>query len=157
MKLTKTQLQEMIKDEMLFLSEKSSVFRDSWRGVTKRDAIELAKKNNLKFVQDKQNTRYWYAFRPGAKQAIFKWDEEWDELISDYSPMELRMRRVAEENKLQEATFVFHYDDGKGRFAHQLKAMRLKDAMKTFIDMYKIPKSEWDKILVHKTKGIFGI
>lgn len=157
MKINKSQLQEMIKQEIMFLSEKSSVFRDSWRGVTKQDAIELAKRNNLKFVQDKQNTRYWYAFRPGAKQAIFKWDEEWDELISDYSPLELRMRKLKEGNELQEASFVFKYNDGKDGFVHELKAIRLKDAMKKFIDMYKIPKSEWDKIIVWKTKGFFGI
>ena len=155
MKITRSQLKEIIREEIQLFSERYSGFRDSWRGVTKRDAIELAKKNNLKFVQDKKHTQYWWAFRPGAKQAIFKWDEEGNELISDYSPMELRMGRI-NEDMLEEATFVFSYGEGSDKFLHQLKAFRLKDAFEQFVRMYKIPKSNWKKISVKKSGGLFG-
>lgn len=53
---------------------------------------------------------------------------------------------------VNESTFVLHYGEGRNRFAHELKAFTLKDALKRFIDMYKIPKEEWDKIVVRKNK-----
>ena len=59
-----------------------------------------------------------------------------------------------EKENLEERKFVFHYDDGKGRFAHQIKAFRLKDALKKFIEMYNIPKSKWDEIDYRAHKGI---
>jgi hypothetical protein len=56
------------------------------------------------------------------------------------------------DDSLNESTFVFHYGQGSNRFAHELKAFNLKSALKAFIDMYKIPKSEWDKIVVKKSR-----
>jgi hypothetical protein len=53
---------------------------------------------------------------------------------------------------ISESTFVFHYGQGRDKFAHELKSFNLKSALKTFIDMYKIPKSEWDKIVVKKSR-----
>lgn len=60
--------------------------------------------------------------------------------------------KLQKENKIDinESTFVFHYGQGTNRFVHQLKAFRLKDALKKFIEMYNIPKSDWDKIVVKK-------
>lgn len=60
------------------------------------------------------------------------------------------------ESVIEETTFVFHYKDGSDIFAHQLKAGKLKDAFEKFIEMYKIPKAKWNKIIVSKQKGIFG-
>lgn len=56
------------------------------------------------------------------------------------------------ESSVNESTFVLHYGQGRDRFAHELKAFTLKDALKKFIDIYKIPKNEWDKIVVRKNK-----
>jgi hypothetical protein len=56
------------------------------------------------------------------------------------------------DKSLNEGTFVFHYGEGTNRVVHQLKAFRLEDALKKFIDMYKIPQDKWSKILISKNK-----
>ncbi len=56
------------------------------------------------------------------------------------------------DKSLNEGTFVFHYGEGTNRVVHQLKAFKLEDALKKFIDMYKIPQDKWSKILVSKNK-----
>jgi hypothetical protein len=67
----------------------------------------------------------------------------------------IQMENLKNSNgSLTESTFVFHYGQGRDKFAHELKAFSLKTALKSFIDMYNIPKSEWDKIVVKK-RGMF--
>lgn len=65
------------------------------------------------------------------------------------------IREVIKESSnesLNEGEFVFHYGEGQNRIVHQLKSFRLEDALKKFIDMYKIPENKWNKILVSKNK-----
>lgn len=69
--------------------------------------------------------------------------------FADWAKLKLQKENKNKMN-MSESTFVFHYGQGRDKFAHELRAFRLKDALKKFIEMYKIPKSEWDKIVVKK-------
>jgi hypothetical protein len=71
--------------------------------------------------------------------------------FADWAKLKLQKENKNKMN-INESTFVFHYGQGTNRFVHQLKAFRLKDALKQFIDMYNIPKSDWGKIVVNKSR-----
>lgn len=68
------------------------------------------------------------------------------------------IQRVHEEDTIEESTFVAAYNGSRGTFAHEFKARDIKDALQRFIDMYRIPSREADKIKIRKTsKGLFGL
>lgn len=96
---------------------------------------------------------YKYKYVPG------KMVDPNGQFVSIFYDNENDLKRISRELKLKlkesvvnESTFILHYGQGRNRFAHELKAFTLKDALKKFIDMYKIPKEEWDKIVVRKNK-----
>jgi hypothetical protein len=60
-------------------------------------------------------------------------------------------KSLVQETKIEESTFVAAYNGTQGVFAHEFKAKDVKDALKKFIFMYKVPKSEWDKIRLTKS------
>ena len=61
-----------------------------------------------------------------------------------------------ERETLKERSFVFHYKKGPyDGFSHEIKALRLKDALKQFIKMYNIPTNKIGQIQYRKPKGIF--
>ena len=63
--------------------------------------------------------------------------------------------RKEEKETLQERSFVFSYGQGKDFFSHEIKSLRLKDALKKFVKMYNIPTNKIGKIRYKKPKGIF--